>query len=124
MGIKNEHMLGFPCDIRFWINMQSENYIGNPLYQASFANSIDFAKQPSNAQTLAEVVVQVRKAISQVTPARIGGFYSMIESKDAKLGGFLAGMMAYKMVNGVSNQTRFNIYKADFGSGVQSFRYS
>ncbi|ORX66579.1 hypothetical protein DL89DRAFT_324979 [Linderina pennispora] len=121
MGIRNEHCLGIPCDIRHRLDMTDINYIGNPMYHVYFSKPIDYAGTPTTPTSLGDIAAMVRKIVSEATPPRIGTLYDVLETEDISLGNFSANLMSFKMVTGISNQIRFKFYEADFGSGVQSF---
>ncbi|ORX73919.1 hypothetical protein DL89DRAFT_263936 [Linderina pennispora] len=121
MGIKDGHCLGISCDVRHRLGMEDLNYIGNPIHQVFIPTSAEYATRRISPEALATIAFQVRQAVSLATPPYIGSLYELLESGGTSLGNFIVGMTSYRLTLWISNQTRFGIYKADFGNGVQSF---
>ncbi|KAJ2738766.1 hypothetical protein GGI20_006222, partial [Coemansia sp. BCRC 34301] len=100
--------------------LSATRYIGNAVFLRCLANPMDRLIGGINAQSLALVAQSVRKLVDGVNPQNIGQHLDMLHKNPA---GFMCSSAhgITKTTMGLSNQSRFQLYKADFGSGIPAW---
>ncbi|ORX66430.1 hypothetical protein DL89DRAFT_269991 [Linderina pennispora] len=119
-AISGEHCMVVACDLRGRLGMAELNFIGNPISGEYVVTPMDQAHSPITMESIAAVAAQVRSLVSSLTPPYIGQLIEMTESDDVYTADIIAASMGYKLVSVTTNMVSRNMYRTDFGNGVQT----
>ncbi|KAJ2458254.1 hypothetical protein GGF42_002189 [Coemansia sp. RSA 2424] len=97
--------------------LSAARYIGNAVVTRCLASPMESLTSGIDAQSLALAAQNVRKLVNDVDPQYIGQYIDTLHKDPSCFMCPIACALSKTMMV-VSNQSRFSLYKADFGSGT------
>ncbi|KAJ1963396.1 hypothetical protein GGI12_002082 [Dipsacomyces acuminosporus] len=110
-------IVGMVCGMWHGIGIQGKNYTGNCIISCYVANPAKSLETPITDQSVAEIVIGVRRLIDRVDAGYFGSFMDTVAALKLHFMQFIAYTVTHSMVY-LSDHTRFGMYGADFGSGA------
>ncbi|KAJ2451039.1 hypothetical protein GGF42_004349 [Coemansia sp. RSA 2424] len=115
---ESEFVAQLALDIRPRLKgLSATRYMGNAAFLLCLASPMESLTSGIDAQSLALVAQNVRKLVNGVDAQYIGQYIDTLD-KDPSCFMRFATYGITKTAMGLSNQSRFPLYKADFGSGA------
>ncbi|KAJ2255556.1 hypothetical protein GGI13_001558 [Coemansia sp. RSA 455] len=100
--------------------LRNAKYMGNAVFAGCLTNSLESMTGGINACSLALVARRVRQLVSRIGAPYIGQLFDTLNNDPSHFMCPLAQDIT-RIPAVVSNQSRFELYKADFGSGIPAW---
>ncbi|KAJ2740832.1 hypothetical protein GGI20_005589 [Coemansia sp. BCRC 34301] len=100
--------------------LSTKNYIGNAVFATCLTNPLSVMTGGIGARSLAQVAVRIRQLVSSIDAQYIGQLLDTLNGNPSRFMCPLARDTT-RMPAVVSNQSRFALYKADFGNGIPTW---
>ncbi|KAJ1957163.1 hypothetical protein GGI12_005103 [Dipsacomyces acuminosporus] len=113
-------LFGIACDARPRLGITDKNFMGNsPTGLLVRFKPLELTA-PTAPESLAANALRVRQYVNTVDATYVVGLLDMLDKCPKFYTNFCAALMRYS-IPGQSNHTRFNMYTADFGDGVNQW---
>ncbi|KAI8323386.1 transferase family protein [Martensiomyces pterosporus] len=120
-GKETQQTIAIVSNIRHRLGIVDMNYLGNAMMVSYFSNPLEKLLEPTTAKSLADTVSSVRQHVNNIDAPYVGEFVDMISSMRSCFTQYMAYSAKHPNTLVTSNQTRFEIYGADFGDGAPSW---
>ncbi|KAI8318028.1 transferase family protein [Martensiomyces pterosporus] len=120
-GAESHQVTGMACDIRPRICIADKNYVGCPQIFLFVTNPLGELLTPTTAESLASIALNVRRLVENLGARYVRTLIDAMGSAPSSFAKLTAYLMKHPTLLLTSNQTRFRMFKTDFGDGYQEW---